>query len=220
MSVRESSKERRRQSILDAARRMLAKGGYRALNVRALAKEADVTLPTLYNLIGNKEKILFELAAQTMRVIGQRSFTPDTFDPDDPFTFIDSGIAVSADLFAEQPDFYRSAFVAVTFADNQELFWSPQSMFVQGGAEIPTRCCRAVADAGMLEGRFSPSALGMHIFQGVRGALRDWSVGLISLEDYRRWSLRCGYAGLLLDAREPLRSGLLERLAALYEPPQ
>ncbi|MEM9069982.1 MAG: TetR/AcrR family transcriptional regulator [Myxococcota bacterium] len=217
MSVREQNKQRRRLRILEAARRMLARGGYRAFNVRALAKEAAVTQPTLYNLIGNKERILFELVAQTMSVIEERTLTAANFDPSDPFPFIDSRVAVSADLFAEDPDFYRSAFVAVAFADNQELFWSPTSVFVRRGAALPTQCCQAMSEAGFLEGRFSPTALGMHIFQGVRGALRDWSIGLISLDEYHRWSLRYGYAGLLLDAKEPLRSELVARLTVLYE---
>ena len=50
--------EKRRVRILAEARKMLAKGGFDALKLRDLAEASDITVPTIYNLIGNKTDIL------------------------------------------------------------------------------------------------------------------------------------------------------------------
>lgn len=49
---------RRRERILDAAREIIAQRGYEALTMRELAVAGRVTVPTIYNLIGNKEAVL------------------------------------------------------------------------------------------------------------------------------------------------------------------
>lgn len=52
--------EARRRQILEAARGLIETRGYDALTMRNLANESRVTVPTIYNLIGNKEQVLFE----------------------------------------------------------------------------------------------------------------------------------------------------------------
>lgn len=49
----------RRERILSAAREMIAQSGYEALTMRELARASQVTVPTIYNLIGAKEQVLF-----------------------------------------------------------------------------------------------------------------------------------------------------------------
>lgn len=61
MSLLEQSKAERRARILDAARRLMAQRGYATLNMRALAAEARVSVPTVYNLVGGKQAVLVEL---------------------------------------------------------------------------------------------------------------------------------------------------------------
>ena len=56
--TRTRNMEKRRERILEQARKMLAEGGFEALNLRDLADVSGVTVPTLYNLIGNKAEIL------------------------------------------------------------------------------------------------------------------------------------------------------------------
>lgn len=48
---------KRREHILAAAREMIASDGTETLNVRDLAKEAGVTVPTIYNLIGEDPEL-------------------------------------------------------------------------------------------------------------------------------------------------------------------
>ncbi len=57
----EEHKAERRQRILAAARRLIARGGWERLGMRELAAEARVSVPTVYNLIGGKPQLLSAL---------------------------------------------------------------------------------------------------------------------------------------------------------------
>lgn len=56
--LREKGKQRRRSRILDAARQILASEGLAGLSTRKLAEAAELSVHTLYKLVGNKEDIL------------------------------------------------------------------------------------------------------------------------------------------------------------------
>ncbi|MFC1579066.1 TetR/AcrR family transcriptional regulator [Pseudomonadota bacterium] len=56
--TRTSNMEKRRERILEQARKMLAEGGFDALNLRDLAVRSKITVPTIYNLVGNKAEVL------------------------------------------------------------------------------------------------------------------------------------------------------------------
>ncbi len=58
----------RRERILAAAREAIGQRGYEALTMRDLALASRVTVPTIYNLIGSKEQVLFAaIEEQTAR---------------------------------------------------------------------------------------------------------------------------------------------------------
>ncbi len=59
MDLRTEQKAERRERILASAREMIGTRGYESLTMRDLARTARVTVPTIYNLIGGKEAVLF-----------------------------------------------------------------------------------------------------------------------------------------------------------------
>lgn len=60
----------RRERILAAAREMIGERGFDALTMRDLARASRVTVPTIYNLIGSKEQVLFAAVEdQTRRFV-------------------------------------------------------------------------------------------------------------------------------------------------------
>ena len=79
MSVIDQKMEARRHRILEAARGIIETQGYDTLTMRSLAVESGVTVPTIYNLIGNKEQVLFEAVDVSSGVFG--------------WTFLGGGIA-------------------------------------------------------------------------------------------------------------------------------
>lgn len=56
--LREKGKQRRRSRILEAARLILADQGLPGLSTRKLSEAAELSVHTLYKLVGNKEDIL------------------------------------------------------------------------------------------------------------------------------------------------------------------
>lgn len=60
----------RRERILEAARGLIESRGYAGLTMRDLATAGDVTVPTIYNLIGSKEAVLVAaVEEQTARFV-------------------------------------------------------------------------------------------------------------------------------------------------------
>lgn len=60
-TLRELHKDARRTEILRAARDLVAEGGVDALTMRSVAERAHVSVPTIYNLIGNRAQVLSAL---------------------------------------------------------------------------------------------------------------------------------------------------------------
>lgn len=61
MSLRERQRHRRREQILDAARRLVRTTGGTDFPMRRLAEEAEVSLVTPYNLFGSKGGVFYAL---------------------------------------------------------------------------------------------------------------------------------------------------------------
>lgn len=80
VSIREKGKRRRRTRILEAARQILATEGLDGLSTRKLAEEAELSVHTLYKLIGNKNDILVAVMRDNHDRIGEFI---DQIDADD-----------------------------------------------------------------------------------------------------------------------------------------
>ena len=65
MSLLDQQMAERRERILEAARSIIAERGYEGLTMRDLAHSSRVTVPTIYNLVGSKEQVLFAAVEQT-----------------------------------------------------------------------------------------------------------------------------------------------------------
>ena len=59
MSVLDQQMAERRERIIEAARELIEAKGFHGLTMRDLASASRVTVPTIYNLIGSKEQVLF-----------------------------------------------------------------------------------------------------------------------------------------------------------------
>lgn len=55
-----------RQSVIDAAREIVATEGTNALTLEAVADRADVAIATIYNRVGNRASLLMAVAEQAM----------------------------------------------------------------------------------------------------------------------------------------------------------
>lgn len=66
--TRWGDREQRRVDILDAARALIAEGGYLSLNMRDLAASAGVSPATLYSYFATKEELFVTLYAEAIRL--------------------------------------------------------------------------------------------------------------------------------------------------------
>jgi AcrR family transcriptional regulator len=77
VTLRAEKMAERRERILASARELIAEGGFEALTTRALARRARVTVPTIYNLVGARDDVLFaaveEQTARFLASIGGRT---------------------------------------------------------------------------------------------------------------------------------------------------
>jgi AcrR family transcriptional regulator len=68
----ELHKTARRARILAAARKLIARRGFEGLTLRDLAAAAEVSVPTVYNLVGSKQAVLVALLDEMLARIAGR----------------------------------------------------------------------------------------------------------------------------------------------------
>ena len=155
MRLVEEQKSARRAQIIDSASRLIEKGGVEGLTMARVAEGARVTVPTVYNLVGNRDAVVAAVmdAARdrfldTLRASGAEAAARD------------AGERTSD---AEQVIAVVEAFVT-ELSDRARLY----QPIVQIGLRSDVDRGEAIRD--VLEPRLQSAVATMH----ARGALADW----------------------------------------------
>ena len=214
--LRTSNMEKRRDAILAAARDIIARDGFDALTTRGLAEAAGVTVPTLYNLIGDKAEIVRLMIMQGVERVWSRLKLETRGSP---LEMIETIIDESHRELATDPDYFRAATVALDriggdYAASGDLDLRVSEAGPRSVA-MATEACRAAIEAGLLNGNLTAEVLGEQMFICWRGPMRDWAYGVISAEEARRRQLRGFYLIMAADAAGDFRDELLARAAGL-----
>ena len=121
----------------------------------------------------------------------------------------------SADLFAQDEQFYRAAMIASdrvdTTIDNSLAF----DLINARSSEIAAKACRAAQSEGLLRGNISAKEMGKQMYVCYRVPFRDWGLGLINLDEFTRIALRGFYMCLASDASDTFRQELIKKLRLL-----
>ncbi|WP_086932641.1 TetR/AcrR family transcriptional regulator [Agarilytica rhodophyticola] len=210
-ATRTANMNKRRDYILSCAGHIIAKEGLDALTLNKLAAKADVTIPTIHNLIGKKSDIFQRLVDEMITKIEQALSGPE--NNGDPInaaeTFIDNLMA----LFAADEALYKAAFVAgerINLFDHQ----SPHGIFARS-LEVATHVCQEAIQRGDLQGSIEASVLARQLFDHQRLARHDWVHGYINLNTYRKQVLTSMFITLASDASKSLRVRLIEKIQQL-----
>lgn len=208
--TREDKKSQRAERILDHARAMIAEEGFDALKIRELAARAELTVPTIYNLIGGKSEILVRIIEALVERLHQ---VQNQTDLDDIEAGFEQQITRLADLFAQDEDFYRAAFVA---GDRSGLFEqrSNHGIFARS-LQQPVEACKAAQAEGLLKGAISAKQLGRQVYDSYRLARQDWANGYFDLDGFRSQALTGVFMCLAADAVPAFRKRLLRRIEEL-----
>ncbi|HMM74254.1 MAG TPA: TetR/AcrR family transcriptional regulator [Gammaproteobacteria bacterium] len=212
VGVRARNMQKRRARILAEARGLLARGGFEAMNLRELARLADVTVPTIYNLVGNKEEVIVALMSEALAEIEARIGTADKVEP------LERAVAVvtaSTALFAEDEDFYRPAFLAVEYLEQSGPHHDKVARLYAWGRRFIDEGIAACRDAGLLRGDVRPAVLGDLVFRSYRSHCRAWAGGHCSLAEFARLTLLDIHLALAAAAIEAFRPPLVKRITAL-----
>jgi len=212
MNTRAINMQRRRDRILTAAREMITSQGFEALNVRSLAEAADVTVPTLYNLIGNKNEILMTLMVDAIERIEQRL---KTFETEAPLEMAEAIAIESTELFQEDESFYRAAMIASDRADARKDSGISSSVISDRSVRMAVNACRAARRQGLLLGKIPPEILGEQMFVCYRVPMRDWAYGEIEISEFCRRVLQGFYICLASDASEEFQNLLRKKIRSL-----
>ena len=213
-TLRTRNMQHRRERILRTARELLASGGFEALSLRELARQAEVTVPTIYNLIGNKEEILVALFAQAVGEIESRMRADH---PSDPLALAEAVVKTSTGLFAEDEGFYRAAFLAVEALEQAGSHPEKVARLFAGGEALIAAGLEACGAAGLLRGRLPASALVEHFLRSFRMLCRGWAFGQLEITVFRRTALVDLYVTLAADAVETFQAQLARRIAGLEQ---
>jgi len=198
----------RRARILETAREIVAERGFEGLTIRALARAAGVTAPTIYNLIGNKEEVLVAaVAEQTERFVqglGRAS--------GDVVAIVDANLRE----LLRMPRYYRSLMRLLLTSDAAAIARHTVSLGLRGQLAA---ALGELEEAGSLEDWIDRESLVGQI-QSLLGATSlAWANGWISDDDLVAQE-RLGIAYLMLGAtRGPVRDTYL-RLLRENQPPR
>lgn len=214
--TRTRNKEARRQRILDAARDLIAKGGVDAMTTRGLAAAAEVTVPTIYNLVGSRNEVIEAIVRDDFEQVWARL----EFDRSiSPLAMFERIVAVAYDYVVASPDTHRALAIA---ADQLAGSQPSQSQFAQTmlhaenrSAAMAEAACEAALGDNLLRGNICAKTLGLQMYTTWRGPFRDWAYGAIDAEEMRRRQLRGFYLTLAADAADAFREELVRKAAAL-----
>ena len=208
-TIRAANMERRRQRILAVARATLARGGFEALTLRSLAQEAGVTVPTIYNLIGNKEEVLLALADEVLAEIEARFPNKDEADPLDAAAAVVTGCT---QIFSENANYYRAAFLALENLDQSGQHHDQVERVYVWAETLMHRGIDACLSAGLLRGRVAREQMSRLMTRSFRMNCRAWAFGYRTITQFHEQALADLYLILAADAVETFHARLLRNL--------
>lgn len=211
-TLRTANMQKRRARVLAAAHQLLAEQGFAGLNVRDVAHHAGVTVPTIYNLIGNKEQLLVALIANVLHEIESRAHT--TIDRT-PLALAAAMVTETTGLFAEDEAYYRSAFLAVEALDNSDVPHPDAERIYSWAERLIIEGIEACGDAGLIRRQIPTAAMGELIMRSFRINCRAWALHHISIDDFRRRAMSDLYVTLAADAVDTFHRLLLNKVAEL-----
>lgn len=189
MSQRESAKHERRRRIVEAAYGLLRETAVDDVSGKLIAERAGVSLSTVYNLFGSKDAVLIAVFDQDLAhyetLIGALASTSAL---DRLFRAVD----VAADLYREDPAFYRAILWRRPAPDEAmaDALRQPRNHFWR-------TLVQQALDEGQLRSFADPSTVATLLIRHFSAALSDWIADEIT-PDQLQTEVKLGFATALL----------------------
>ena len=211
-ATRTANMIKRREHILSCAGELIAKVGYDEFTLGQLAEAANVTVPTIHNLIGKKSQIFERLVADMVERIKN---VLSELEQDDPILAVETFIDNLLDLYCTDENLYKAAFVA---GERAHLFEHelPSGIYARS-LEIVMDVCNRAVEQGYLQGEIDIKQLSRQLFACQRMARQDWMHGYIDLDTYRKHVLSGMFITLAADATPDYHQRLLNKIEELNQ---
>lgn len=207
-SVRESAKNERRQRILESARGILRKAGHQGLSIRTLAERANVTTPTIYNLIGSKQDILLALSEETLGELDSAHHVSATVDPIEKAEEVINGTVA---IYHNDEDYTRQLLLGLE-AESLDEF---DKTLRRRGRKVAIDDCKKALELNYLRGEIASELLGNRFASGFQQAQRAWLRGEFDLERMRKEALISCFLTLAADAKPKFHKRLIRAIDQL-----
>jgi AcrR family transcriptional regulator len=197
---------RSRRRIIDAARRLIEADGLDGLSMRELAAEADVSVRTIYNVVGQKDDVITALVQASFDAIDERL---ETSSVTDPIERIWQTVTTSVDAYCQTVP--RAIIAAVITDLRLNAAIAPR----WHGRQIVLDAIDGAVRAGALRDDIAPARLVDQAGPSHAHRLHQWAVGAIDDASLRASVLYAYDVSLLAVARPRARTRLLEHIATL-----
>lgn len=202
--------QQRREDIITAAQNLLAQEDLGAFSVRKLATSAGVSVATIYNLIGNRQAVLFAIVNDLTKQMGSKH---ENFDETSVLDFVERQLKALLSFTKSRENLLRSANLAFDQL-SREADWSKSTTRIVKTAETTyVDIFTSSVDSGELRGDINPRVLSELVYRAYLNATMNWAYRRISMNKYKRMVLRDALIVLLADATDSFRPRLLERLS-------
>ncbi len=172
MGLREKHKLERRERILAAAQELIRKTGNVGLSMRALARTAEVSLATPYNLFGSKGAVLAELGLAVLKQLEREMEAIRSRDPIEDVLHI---AELGANTYASDPRFYRVLMGVLT----QSARGLHDDAITGGSMRLWQRPVEAAIEAGLLRDDVDSEFFARDLVITFLGVLDLWVRGVL-----------------------------------------
>jgi len=133
---------RLREELLEAANRVLAKGGHAALTLRAVAREANVTAPAIYLHFKDIEELTWDLLLLTWRELAaEMEAADDAVAEQGPLARLEAQLAAYVDFATSNPTRYELLFAITPDPERVRIaYGSPTIPVYQALERAVSRC--------------------------------------------------------------------------------
>ncbi len=178
MGLREENKREKRMKILAIAERLIREKGDTSFNMRALAKQAEVSFSTPFNLFENKGDILNALFHARVRLNWQEYGIG--VQKKGHINHLFNIAQQSAAAYVEDPILFRPLIVSLgVIAGDTQRRNTEQASLMWRHAVI------AAIEAGDINRNRKPGPLSRSLHAMFRGALWRWALGEICDEEFQ-----------------------------------
>ncbi len=209
-ATRAANKRLRKERILTCAGQIIAEQGYDALTLSQLARRAEVTVPTIHNLLGKKSEIFKNLVDEVVARIGEVLARQSEADP---IVAVRAFTNELISLYAKDEALYKAAFLA---GEREQLFEqkSAQGIFMRSLA-LARQVCEQAKSGGYLLGDIETNVLAEQLFGAQRLARQDWIHGYIDIPSYKNRVLIGMFTVFASDANSEFKTRLIQEIKSL-----